>query len=68
MCTRGGSHQFLYSGVPTQPPNHYPFSYKIYEKDTLSLTKFAKTIIMIIDYWECVAFPTHRFCSPPPIA
>ncbi len=34
---------FLYTGVPMQPLDPYPFSYKIYEKDILSLTKFAKT-------------------------
>ena len=44
----GGVTWFLYAGVPTQPPNPYPFAYKIDEKDALSVTKFAKTITHLL--------------------
>ena len=38
-----GSNLIFVRDVPTCPPNLYPLPYKMFEKDTPSLTKFAKT-------------------------
>ncbi len=48
LLTQEGFSPNFCTRVYTRPTNPCPFSYKIYEKDTLSLTKFAETITHLL--------------------